>query len=52
MIMTFGKTSAYSGKTSQQELGKLSCISGEIIAKYERDETKHSIETTKKLTDA
>ena len=39
-------------KASQQELGKLSGISGDIIGKYECDEMKPSIETAKKLADA
>lgn len=53
--MTFGEKLAYcrkQKKVSQQELGKLSGISGDIIGKYERDEMKPSIETAKKLADA
>jgi transcriptional regulator with XRE-family HTH domain len=53
--MTFGEKLAYSRKqkkASQQELGKLSGISGDIIGKNERDEMKPSIETAKKLADA
>jgi len=53
--MTFGEKLAYcrkQKKASQQELGKLSGISGDIIGKYERDEMKPSIETAKKLADA
>lgn len=53
--MTFGEKLAYctkQKKASQQELSKLSGISGDIIDKYERDEMKPSIETAKKLADA
>jgi transcriptional regulator with XRE-family HTH domain len=53
--MTFGEKLAYcrkQKKSSQQELGKISGISGDIIGKYERDEMKPSIETAKKLADA
>jgi transcriptional regulator with XRE-family HTH domain len=50
--MTFGEKMAYSRKQkklSQNQLGKLSGVSGDIVGKYERDEMKPSIETAKKL---
>jgi transcriptional regulator with XRE-family HTH domain len=54
-MMTFGQKLGFCRKEknlSQVELGKLSCINGDIIGKYERDEMKPSIETAKKISDA
>ena len=51
--MTFGEKIALcrkQKKMSQNKLGTLSDISGDIVGKYERDEMKPSIETAKKLS--
>lgn len=53
--MTFGQkiTSVRKQKNmSQAELGKFSCVNGDIVGKYERDEMKPSIDTAEKLADA
>ncbi len=50
--MTFGEKLVYcrkQKKLSQNELGKISGVSGDIVGKYERDEMKPSIDTAKKL---
>lgn len=39
-------------KLSQNDLGKLAGVSGDIVGKYERGEMKPSIETAKKLANA
>lgn len=39
-------------KLSQAMLGRLSCINGDIVGKYERNEMKPNIETAKKIADA
>lgn len=53
--MTFGgriATIRKEKKISQNELGKIAGISGDIVGKYERDEMKPSIETATKLAAA
>ena len=53
--MTFGSriaTIRKEKKISQNELGKIAGISGDIVGKYERDEMKPSIETATKLAAA
>lgn len=53
--MTFGLKLAFcrrQRKLSQQQLGKLAEVSGDIVGKYERDEMKPSIETAKRLAEA
>ena len=52
--MTFGEKLSYcrkQKKLSQNELGKLSKVSGDIVGKYERDEMKPSIETARRLAE-
>ncbi len=39
-------------KLSQNELGKLANVSGDIVGKYERNEMKPSIETARRLANA
>ncbi len=39
-------------KLSQNELGKLADVSGDIVGKYERNEMKPSIETARRLANA
>ena len=53
--MTFGEQITALRKrrgTSQAELGKACGTSGDLIGKYERDETKPSIEVAGKISDA
>ncbi len=39
-------------KLSQNELGKLADVSGDIVGKYERNEIKPAIDTAKAIADA
>ena len=39
-------------KLSQNELGKLADVSGDIVGKYERNEMKPSIDTARRLANA
>ena len=39
-------------KLSQNELGKLASVSGDIVGKYERNEMKPSIDTARRLANA